>query len=47
MVGQLSPTAEESNTSSTSEANVQIGSVDEQMVGVENTLTVEDVDNTV
>ena len=47
MVGQWSPTAEESDTSSTSEANVEIGSMEEQMVGVENTLTVEDVDNTV
>ena len=32
-----SPTAEESNTSSTSEANMQIGSVEEKTSGAENT----------
>ena len=39
-----SPSSGESNTSSTCEANVQIGSVDEQTAVAENTLPVEDVD---
>ena len=39
-----SPSSEESNTSSTCEANVQIGPVEEQTAGAENTLPVEDVD---
>ena len=42
-----SPSSEESNTSSTCEANVQIGPVEEQTAGAENTLPVEDVDNPV
>ncbi len=41
-----SPSSEESNTS-TLEANVQIGPVEEQTAGAENTLPVEDVDNPV
>ena len=49
MVCQWSPRpiAEENNTSWTSEVNLQIQSVEEKMAGVENTLTVEDVDNSV
>ena len=42
-----SPSSGESNTSSTCEANVQIGPVEEWTAGAENTLPVEDVDNPV